>query len=113
MLVPAAAVASPAPSSTSLVTIVHTSTLGSFPFGAEQAHPVIDGWSMGELRATGAHTTLVVTVGDDGHIKSVEFRPDIDRGAESRIESVLQNAHWDPAVCGGGIPCEGRATITI
>jgi hypothetical protein len=32
---------------------------------------------------------------------------------KSRIQSLLADASWDPAVCGGGIACEGTATIRL
>ena len=83
------------------------------PFGAEQPEPVLDPSVRKELDALGAHVTLVVTVGDDGRTESVDFQPPIDPALESRIRSLLSDASWDPAVCGGGVACEGRATIKI
>jgi len=103
----------PAPAGTSLTTIARTTTPGFLPFGAVQPDPVVNPDALDQLRALGIHATLVVTVGDDGHTKDIEFRPALDSSSESRVHDVLQNVRWDPAVCGGGVACEGHATITI
>ncbi|MGA8533553.1 MAG: hypothetical protein WB615_05550, partial [Candidatus Tumulicola sp.] len=86
---------------------------GYLPFGAEQPDPVLDPGILKQLGSLGVHVTLLVTVGDDGRTKDVIFQPDVDPRLESRIESLLADASWDPAVCGGGISCEGRATIKL
>lgn len=86
---------------------------GTLPFGAEQPDPVLDPGIRRQLGALGVHVTLVVTVGDNGKTKNVEFEPAVDSQTQSRIEALLADANWDPAVCGGGISCEGRATIRL
>jgi hypothetical protein len=88
-------------------------TGGYLPFGAEQPDPVLDPIIRKQLETLGVHVTLVVTVGEDGRTKSVVFQPNVDPALESRIESLLADANWDPAVCGGGVSCEGRATIKL
>lgn len=86
---------------------------GYLPFGAEQPDPVLDPGVWKQLDALDVHVTLVVTVGENGKTKNVEFQPPVDAQTESRIQSLLADANWDPAVCGGGISCEGRATIKL
>lgn len=86
---------------------------GFLPFGAEQPVPVLDPNVQRQLNALGVHTTLFVTVGDDGRTKSISFEPPIDPQTESRIRSLLADANWDPAVCGGGVSCVGQATIKL
>jgi hypothetical protein len=86
---------------------------GYLPFGAQQPDPVLDPGVRKQLDALGIHVTLVVTVGENGKTKSVEFQPPVDAQTENRIQSLLADANWDPAVCGGGISCEGRATIKL
>ena len=86
---------------------------GYLPFGAEQPDPVLDPGVRKELDTLGAHVTLIVTVGDDGRTESVDFEPALDSSLESRIRSLLSDASWDPAVCGGGVACEGRAIIKL
>ncbi len=86
---------------------------GYLPFGAEQPDPVLDPGVRKELASLGVHVTLVVTVGEDGKTKTIEFQPDVDSQTETRIQSLLADASWDPAVCGGGISCEGHATIRL
>ena len=86
---------------------------GNLPFGAEQPVPVLDPGILKQLAALGVHVTLVVTVGDDGKTKNVAFQPPVDPQIEAKIESMLADASWDPAVCGGGIACEGQATIKL
>ncbi|MEO6835348.1 MAG: hypothetical protein ABI231_05505 [Candidatus Tumulicola sp.] len=88
-------------------------TGGYLPFGAQQPDPVLDPGIRKQLDSIGVHVTLVVTVGDDGRTKNVVFQPAVDSQAETRIEALLADASWDPAVCGGGISCEGRATIRL
>jgi hypothetical protein len=86
---------------------------GYLPFGAVQPDPVLDPGVRKELDQLGAHVTLVVIVGDDGRTESVLFDPPIDPLLENRIRSLLADASWDPAVCGGGVACEARATIKL
>jgi hypothetical protein len=83
------------------------------PFGAEQPVPVLDPVVLKQLTALGVHLTLTVTVGDDGKTKTVAFDPSIDDPMKSRIQGLLADASWDPAVCGGGVACEGTATIRL
>ncbi len=85
---------------------------GVLPFGAEQS-PVLDPRVLAHLNALNVRVTLVVTVGDDGKTKSVAFHPPIDPKTEQRIQSILADADWDAAVCGGGVSCEGTATIKL
>ena len=54
-----------------------------------------------------------MTVGEDGRTEEVAFDPPIDPQTESRIRSLLADANWDPAVCGGGVACEAHATIKL
>ena len=86
---------------------------GYLPFGAEQPEPVLDPGVRQQLGALGTHVTLIVTVGDDGRTENVVFEPPIDSQLESKIRSLLADASWDPAVCGGGVSCEARATIKL
>jgi pyruvate/2-oxoglutarate dehydrogenase complex dihydrolipoamide acyltransferase (E2) component len=86
---------------------------GYLPFGAEQPVPVLDPAVRKELDDLGVHVTLVVTVGDDGHTTNVVFQPPLDPQNENRIRSLLADASWDPAVCGGGVSCEAQATIKL
>jgi hypothetical protein len=86
---------------------------GYLPFGAEQPTPVLDPTVRSKLDTLGAHVTLIVTVGDDGHTTNVIFQPPIDPQIEDRIRALLADADWDPAVCGGGVACEAQATIKL
>jgi pyruvate/2-oxoglutarate dehydrogenase complex dihydrolipoamide acyltransferase (E2) component len=86
---------------------------GYLPFGAEQPVPVLDPAVRKALDGLGVHVTLVVTVGDDGHTTNVVFAPPLDPQIENRIRSLLADASWDPAVCGGGVSCEAQATIRL
>jgi hypothetical protein len=86
---------------------------GYLPFGAEQPDPVLDPGILKELGALGVHVTLTVTVGEDGKTEAVAFDPPVGAALQKQIESLLADASWDPAVCGGGIACEGRATIKL
>ena len=65
------------------------------------------------LRRFKINVTLVVTVGDDGRTKQIEFHPPVTAALETQIRSLLADANWDPALCGGGIACEGKATIKL
>jgi hypothetical protein len=86
---------------------------GYLPFGAEQPDPVLDPSILKQLGGLGVHVTLVVTVNEDGKTEQVLFVPPIDPKIEKQIESLLADAAWDPAVCGGGVSCEGRVTIKL
>jgi hypothetical protein len=88
-------------------------TGGYLPFGAQQPDPVLDPGVLKQLNGLGVHVTLVVTVGDDGRTEKIVFQPPLDPQLESRIRSLLADASWDPAVCGGGVSCEGNATIKL
>jgi hypothetical protein len=86
---------------------------GLLPFGASQ-EPVLDPAVLPKLQAkVSGHVTLVVVVGEDGHTKHVEFQPPLDADTERAIEAILADATWDAAVCGGGVSCEGTATIKL
>lgn len=86
---------------------------GTLPFGADQP-PVLDPAIKQEIaRRFAGHVTLVVSVGEDGRTKAVKFEPALDPRVERAIEMILANAGWDAAVCGGGISCDGVATITF
>ncbi len=86
---------------------------GYLPFGAQQPDPVLDPDVRKELDALGAHVTLIVTVGEDGRTENVTFQPPIDPQLETRIRSLLADASWDPAVCGGGVSCEAQTMIKL
>jgi hypothetical protein len=86
---------------------------GYLPFGAEQPVPVLDPSVRKQLDGLNVHVTLVVTVGDDGRTQNIEFAPPLDPQIETRIRSMLADASWDPAVCGGGVSCSGVATIKL
>ncbi|MBV9148980.1 MAG: hypothetical protein JO024_03880 [Candidatus Eremiobacteraeota bacterium] len=73
------------------------------------AKPVMDQL----LRRFKLNVTLIVTVGDDGRTKQIEFHPPITPAVENQIRTLLADANWDPALCGGGIACEGKATIKL
>ncbi|MBV8364587.1 MAG: hypothetical protein JO193_08500 [Candidatus Eremiobacteraeota bacterium] len=65
------------------------------------------------LRRFRINVTLIVTVGDDGRTKQIEFHPPVTPAVETQIRTLLADANWDPALCGGGITCEGKATIKL
>lgn len=76
--------------------------------------PVLDPHVRAQLTARfNVRVTLIVTVGDDGRTKRVEFHPPLDPQTEAQIRRLLADANWDPAVCGGGIACQGIATIKL
>lgn len=85
---------------------------GVLPLGATQ-DPVLDPGVLSQLSRRFSHVTLIVTVGDDGKTKSVNFQPPLDAQTERQIETILASANWDAAVCGGGVSCEGVATIKL
>lgn len=85
---------------------------GNAPFLAEQ-DPVLDGGMHQQLVALGVHVTLTITVDENGRTKTVLFAPPLANDVEDHIRTMLASASWDPAICGGGIACEGKAVITI
>jgi hypothetical protein len=107
---PAAPVTAPPPE---VATATRHGVGGYMPLGVEQPIPVLDPAVAAALRKLNVHVTLLVTVGPDGRTKSVDFNPPIDTSIETQIRTMLAAASWDPAVCGAGIACEGRATIRL
>ena len=86
---------------------------GVLPMGAQQ-DPVLDPSVRSRLSAIAhTHVTLLVTVGEDGRTKSVRFDPPLDAQTEREMQMLLADATWDAAVCGGGVSCEGVATIKL
>ncbi len=112
----ATASAAPLASTTPQVRMVaseqHADT-GLMPFGALQPDPVLDPNVLSQLRSLRVHVTLTVTVGDDGRTQHVSFAPPLDDATEAQIQALLASASWDPAYCGGGLPCAGQAVITL
>jgi hypothetical protein len=86
---------------------------GYMPLGADEPAPVLDPAVHKALTALGVHVTLTVTVDSSGHTEDVSFEPPIDQNIEQQIRTMLASASWDPAVCGGGVTCEGQATIKL
>jgi hypothetical protein len=86
---------------------------GYMPFGAEEAQPQIDAHALQALERLNVRVTLSVVVSDAGKVKSVTFSPALDPALEAQIRALLDNAKWDLAYCGAGIPCEGTATIKL
>jgi hypothetical protein len=105
--------ATPSPEARTVASVGNHQVGGYLPFGAEQPDPVLDPAVLKQLNSFGIHVTLVVTVDDDGKTESVLFQPPVDPQLETRIRSLLADATWDPAVCGGGVSCEGRAIIKL
>jgi hypothetical protein len=103
----------PSPAAREVASVGRQQVGGYLPFGAEQPDPVLDPNVRKQLDALGAHVTILVMVGEDGRTESVFFDPAIDPQIENRIRALLSDASWDPAVCGGGVACEGRATIKL
>ena len=103
----------PSPLARAVASVGRHQVGGYLPFGAEQPDPVLDPNVRKQLDTLGAHVTVLVMVGEDGRTESVFFDPPIDPQIESRIRTLLADASWDPAVCGGGVACEGRATIKL
>ncbi len=86
---------------------------GVSPFGAEQP-PILDPRVKSALlQHFNVHVTLLVTVGEDGRTKKIAFHPPLDEQTQRAIQTMLANAIWDSAVCGGGVSCEGVATIKL
>lgn len=105
--------ATPSPLERAVASTGTRHTGGYLPFGAEQPDPVLDPNVLKQLDGLGVHVTLFVTVGDDGRTQEIVFEPPVDPQIEGRIRSLLADASWDPAVCGGGVSCAGRATIKL
>jgi len=103
----------PSPAVREIASIGRHRVGGYLPFGAEQPDPVLDPGVRRQLDGLGTHVTVLVMVGEDGRTESVYFDPPIDPQIENRIRTLLADASWDPAVCGGGVACEGRATIKL
>lgn len=104
---------SASPASREVASVGEHNAGGYLPFGAQQPDPVLDPNVLKQLGTLGIHVTLVVTVDENGKTETVSFVPPIDSKTEKQIESMLADAVWDPAVCGGGVSCEGRATIKL
>jgi hypothetical protein len=86
---------------------------GVSPFGAEQP-PILDPRVKTALQQRfNVHVLLIITVGEDGKTKKIEFHPPLDDATQRQIQTLLANATWDAAVCGGGVSCEGVATIRL
>ncbi|MBV8725541.1 MAG: hypothetical protein JO078_02465 [Candidatus Eremiobacteraeota bacterium] len=103
----------PPPQARAVASVGTHQVAGYMPFGAQQPDPVLNPDVKKQLDALGVHVTLLVTVGDDGRTENVVFTPTLDPAMETRIRSLLADAAWDPAVCGGGVSCEGHATIKL
>jgi len=101
------------PQSRAVASVGNRQAGGYLPFGAEQPDPVLDPNVLKQLGTLGIHVTIVVTVDENGKTETVAFEPPIDPKTEKQIESMLADAAWDPAVCGGGVSCEGHATIKL
>ncbi len=86
---------------------------GYMPFGAQQPDPVLDPNVVKALSGLNVHVTLTIVVDENGRTKAVQFDPPLDGKVEGQIRSMLADASWDPAVCGGGVACEGRTTIKL
>ncbi len=113
---PAEPVKSPVPAATSAdrSSANGSAAGGVMPFGADLKEPVLDPAVRTQLASRFAvHVTLLVTVGEDGRTKRVLFQPPLDAQIERQIETLLADANWDAAVCGGGITCEGQAVIKL
>ncbi len=86
---------------------------GYLPFGARQAEPVLDARTARRLRALGLHATMTVRVDGNGRVLALTFAPPVDAASRTRVLALLADASWDPAVCGGGLPCTGETTIRL
>ena len=77
--------------------------------------PVLEQQVSDELhRRFKMNLTLVVFVGDDGKTKNIEFHPPgVSDDLKKQIRDLLEQAHWDAALCGTGLTCEGKATIKL
>ena len=104
---------SSAPVDRAVASVGERQTGGYLPFGAEQPSPVLDPNVLKQLATLGIHVTLVVTVDENGKTETIAFEPPVDPKTQKQIDSMLADAAWDPAVCGGGVSCEGHATIKL
>ena len=85
---------------------------GYEPLGVNDT-PVLDPAVRKALVALGVHVKLTITVDGSGRTQHVAFSPPLDPSVEAQIQALLASASWDPAVCGGGMTCQGEATITL
>lgn len=86
---------------------------GAFAFG-DTHEATLDPTITKELkRRFKIHLELLVYVSDDGKTQRIEFHPSPGPAIEQQIRDLLKDAHWDAAVCGGGLTCESKATITL
>lgn len=86
---------------------------GYLPFGVRQAEPVLDARTARRLRALDLHATMTVRVDGNGRVLALTFAPPVDAASRTRVLALLADASWDPAVCGGGLPCTGETTIRL
>ncbi len=109
----------PGPRATATVDTVKTAATerhvagGYMPFGASDPTPVLEPAALAGLQKLNVHVTLLIVVSDDGRTKSVTFNPPLGHDIEDQIQTLLASANWDPAYCGGGIPCESTTTIKL
>ena len=119
----AAPVATAAPPSVALTASPATQTVASAqgsgrrggiaPFESTQ-DAYLEKTAYDELRKRfHVNVVLKVKVADDGKMLSVTFDPPVSADVEKQIKDILSTANFDPAVCGGGISCEGIATIKL
>ncbi len=117
-VVAARTTASPAPLSPATpaareVANVEHQPSGYMPFGAEERDPVLDPGVRRQIEALGVRVTIQITVTDEGRTKDVVFQTPVARDVQTQIENLLADATWDPAYCGGGIPCAGAVTLKL
>ncbi|MDQ2866604.1 MAG: hypothetical protein M3R51_10290 [Candidatus Eremiobacteraeota bacterium] len=91
----------------------HHDVGGYMPFGADVPTPVLDPGVVRNLEGFKVHVVLTIVVDENGRTKSVAFDPPLDASTENQMRAMLADASWDPAVCGGGVACEGRTTIKL
>ncbi|HEY9181171.1 MAG TPA: hypothetical protein VIO32_10665 [Candidatus Baltobacteraceae bacterium] len=88
-------------------------TGGAMPLDAYQP-PTLDPAVLAQLqKRVAVHVTLIVDVGEDGRTKEVQFQPPLDAQTETAIRTLLADANWDAAICGGGVSCAGKAEIKL
>ena len=112
-IAPTTAPLSPATPAAREVANVEHPPAGYMPFGAEERDPVLDPNVRRQIEALGVRATIQIRVTDDGRTKDVVFQTPVSRDVESQIETLLADATWDPAYCGGGIPCAGAVTLKL
>lgn len=110
---PQASAATPAPAFVPTPSVI-AEDAGMMPFGAEQS-PVLaaDAYAKLQQLLAGTHVTLKVTVDAEGHAREVRFTPPLDAATEAKVTALLEAAHWDAGVCGGGLTCRRVAAITL